>query len=58
MPHKRVAAQIITCLLGLVGDDLAFGEVEDILLGLGEQPLNRVRRLGLIPETRWQVDWY
>jgi hypothetical protein len=34
-----VAAEVVACFFGLLGDDLAFGEVEDVLGWFGEEPL-------------------
>lgn len=39
VPDEGVAAEDLVLLFSNLGDDLAFGPVEDALLGLGEQPL-------------------
>ena len=41
VPNKRVASEDLAGLFGVLGHDLALGEVEDASFGLGEQPLMR-----------------
>jgi hypothetical protein len=39
MPHESMTTMIVACFFGFLGYDLAFGEVENVLLWLSEEPL-------------------